>query len=69
MHRALDFAPANQSFPSLPLRPLARGTLASPSLPLPRPPALHRFYECTVAGQWKETYRKIIRDNRDKHAR
>jgi hypothetical protein len=69
VHRALDFAPANQSFPSLPLRPLARGTLASPSLPLPRPPALHRFYECTVAGQWKETYRKIIRDNRDKHAR
>ena len=25
------------------------------------------FYECTVAGQWKETYRSTIRDNRWKH--
>ena len=24
----------------------------------------HMFYECTVAGQWKETYRSTIRDNR-----
>ena len=29
----------------------------------------HMFYECTVAGGWKETYRGIIRDNRQKHAR
>lgn len=29
----------------------------------------HMFYECTVAGGWKETYRGIIRDNRLKHAR
>ena len=28
----------------------------------------HLFYECTVAGQWKETYRAIIRNNRAKHA-
>ena len=28
----------------------------------------HLFYECTVAGQWKETYRDIIRNNRAKHA-
>ena len=27
----------------------------------------HMFYECTVAGQWKETYREIIRANRAKH--
>ena len=27
----------------------------------------HMFYECTVAGQWKETYRSTIRDNRWKH--
>lgn len=27
----------------------------------------HMFYECTVAGQWKETYRAIIRTNRTKH--
>ena len=28
-----------------------------------------RFYECTVAGGWKEKFRGIIRDNRAKHAR
>ena len=27
----------------------------------------HLFYECTVAGPWKEVYRKIIRNNRQKH--
>lgn len=27
----------------------------------------HMFYECTVAGQWKDTYRSIIRANRSKH--
>ena len=29
----------------------------------------HMFYECTVAGQWKDVYRSIIRDNRSKHGR
>ena len=28
----------------------------------------HMFYECTVAGQWKEEFRSIIRANRAKHA-
>jgi hypothetical protein len=27
----------------------------------------HMFYECTVAGQWKETFRNLIRTNRQKH--
>ena len=27
----------------------------------------HMFYECTVAGDWKETFRAIIRNNRAKH--
>ena len=27
----------------------------------------HLFYECTVAGQWKEVYRELIRQNRAKH--
>jgi hypothetical protein len=27
----------------------------------------HMFYECTVAGQWKEEFRAIIRANRAKH--
>jgi hypothetical protein len=27
----------------------------------------HLFYECTVAGQWKEEFRDIIRINRAKH--
>ncbi|KAL1518540.1 hypothetical protein AB1Y20_002829 [Prymnesium parvum] len=27
----------------------------------------HMFYECTVAGQWKDIYRGIIRANRAKH--
>ena len=27
----------------------------------------HMFYECTVAGSWKETFRTTIRDNRAKH--
>lgn len=27
----------------------------------------HMFYECTVAGQWKEIFRSIIRTNRSKH--
>ena len=27
----------------------------------------HMFYECTVAGEWKECYRNLIRQNRAKH--
>lgn len=27
----------------------------------------HLFYECTVAGQWKEVFRTAIRANRSKH--
>lgn len=27
----------------------------------------HMFYECTVAGQWKDVFRSIIRVNRAKH--
>ena len=27
----------------------------------------HMFYECTVAGDWKDTFRNIIRNNRAKH--
>ena len=27
----------------------------------------HMFYECTVAGQWKDVFRTIIRQNRAKH--
>jgi hypothetical protein len=27
----------------------------------------HLFYECTVAGHWKDVYRNAIRDNRAKH--
>ena len=27
----------------------------------------HLFYECTVAGQWKDVFRTIIRQNRAKH--
>ena len=27
----------------------------------------HMFYECTVAGSWKDEFREIIRENRQKH--
>ena len=29
----------------------------------------HMFYECTVAGTWKDIYRAIVRANRSKHGR
>ena len=62
-------AAARRLASSPPPLPPARPAPGSPSDRHPRLVGARRFYECTVAGGWKDKYRAIIRDNRAKHSR